>query len=91
MKTKKAFANQRSLNPESFKTWAKEIGLDVNKFENDLKNNDAKYEEMIKADKEVGMKNAKVRGTPSIFVNGWELRQRSIDGVKQLIKEKKML
>ena len=89
--SEKMYANQRALKPENFSKWAGEIGLDVAKFEADLKNNDAKYEEQIKADMKVGQSQARVRGTPSLFVNGWELRQRSVQGVKDLIKEKKMM
>jgi protein-disulfide isomerase len=89
--SEKLYANQRALKPENFSKWAEEIGLDVKKFETDLKNNDAKYEESIKADMKLGQTAAQVRGTPSLFVNGWQLRQRSVDGVKALIKDKKML
>ncbi|MDP2340571.1 MAG: DsbA family protein [Deltaproteobacteria bacterium] len=86
----KMYANQRALTAENFSVWAKEIDINVGKFEKALKDNDAKYEDVIKAESEMGAKEAKVRGTPSLFVNGWELRQRSVDGVKQLIKEKKL-
>lgn len=89
--SEKLYANQRDLTDENFKKWAGEIGLDVNKFEADYKNNDAKYQAIIDRDMKLGTSEARVRGTPSIFVNGWELRQRSVDGVKQLIKEKKLL
>lgn len=87
----KLLSDQRNLTPANFSKWAGEIGLNVAKFEADLKANDARYEEMIKADMNVGTTIANVRGTPSLFVNGWELRQRSVDGVKALIKEKNML
>lgn len=87
----KMLANQRALGDENFSKWAEEIGLDVKKFEQDLKNNDAKYEKQISEDMKQGTTVAKVRGTPSLFVNGWELRQRSVDGVKSLIKEKDMM
>lgn len=86
----KLYSAQKELTPENFSKWAGEIGVDVKKFEKALKDNDAKYEEVIKNDSELGAKEAKVRGTPSIFVNGWELRQRSVDGVKALIKEKNL-
>lgn len=86
----KMYANQRALTAENFVTWAKEIGLDAGKFEKALKDNDAKYDAQITKETELGQKEAKVRGTPSIFVNGWELRQRSVDGVKQLIKDKNL-
>jgi protein-disulfide isomerase len=87
---KKLYGGQRELTAENFSKWAGEVGVDVKKFEKALKDNDAKYEEVVKADTEMGQKEAKVRGTPSMFVNGWELRQRSVDGVKQLIKEKNL-
>ncbi len=89
--SEKMYANQRALTSENFSKWAGEIGLDVAKFEADLKANDGKYEEQIKEDMKVGQSNARVRGTPSLFVNGWELRQRSVQGVKDLIKEKKLM
>ncbi|MDA0712586.1 MAG: thioredoxin domain-containing protein [bacterium] len=87
----KLYENQQDLTAENFNKWAKEIGLNVTKFQADLKANDAKYDDMIKADVELGIKEAKVRGTPSIFVGGWELKERSVDGVKELIKDKKLL
>lgn len=89
--SEKLYANQRDLTDDNFKKWAGEIGLDVKKFEADYKNNDAKYQAIIDRDMKLGTTEARVRGTPSIFVNGWELRQRSVDGVKEIIKEKKLL
>ena len=86
----KLYANQKDLAPEAYTKWAQELGLNMKKFEADLKNNDSKYEETIKNDTNLGSTEAKVRGTPSIFVNGWELRQRSVDGVKAIIKEKNL-
>ncbi len=88
--SEKLYANQKALKAENFKKWAGEIGLNVAKFEADLKNNDKKYEEQIAADMKLGQTKAKVRGTPSIFVGGWQLKQRSVDGVKQMIKDKKL-
>jgi protein-disulfide isomerase len=86
----KLYKGGKELTAENFTKWATETGVDAKKFEKALKDNDAKYEEIIKRDSELGAKEAKVRGTPAIFVNGWELRQRSVDGVKALIKEKKL-
>jgi len=39
----------------------------------------------------LGQSAAKVRGTPSLFVNGWQLKQRSVAGIKALAKQKKLL
>lgn len=87
----KVFANQQNLSDDNYKKWAKEIGLNVPKFEKDLKSNDGKYEEAIKADMDLGTNTAQVRGTPSIFVGGWELRERSVQGIKNLLKEKNLI
>jgi protein-disulfide isomerase len=88
--SKKMFENQRDLSPDNYTKWAVELGIDKTKFENALKNDDAKFEQIIKDESDQGSNMAKVRGTPSLFVNGWELRTRSVDGVKQLIKEKNL-
>ena len=87
----KVFGNQQNLTADNFKKWAKEIGLNVPKFEKSLKDNDGKYEEVIKADIDLGTNTAQVRGTPSIFVGGWELRERSVQGIKNLLKEKNLI
>lgn len=89
--TAKLYDNQQSLSPENYSKWAKELGLNTAKFENDLKNNDAKYEDVIKNDSELGTKEASVRGTPTILVGGWELQERSVDGIKNLLKDKKLV
>jgi protein-disulfide isomerase len=99
--TKKLYTGQRELTDENYKKWAKEtkckdnsgkvVALDVAKFEKDYKNNDEKYEKMIKEDMDLGMNKASVRGTPSFFLNGWKLSQRSVEAVKQMIEEKGML
>jgi protein-disulfide isomerase len=71
--SEKLYANQRALTAENFSVWAKEIGLDVARFEKDLKANDSKYEAAINEDIKLGQNTAKVRGILSIFVGGWEL------------------
>jgi len=75
------FKNQRALQPEKLKEYAQEIGLDVAKFEQDM-NSDA-----VKKQVEADMAEARklgVRGTPTIFVNGKLLRNRSIEGIKEI-------
>lgn len=81
----KIFANQRDLTAENFKKWAGEIkGLNLAKWEKALKDEDAKFEKMIQDDIDLGVNGAKVRGTPSIYVGGWELQERSLAGIKKL-------
>ena len=86
----KVYSDQQNLTEENFKKWAKELGLNEVKFAEVLKNNDGKYDTFIQADIDLGTNQAQVRGTPSIYVNGWELRERSVQGIKNLIKEKNL-
>jgi protein-disulfide isomerase len=84
------FANQRDLNEDALPRFAQEAGVDLAKLQHALRTKDGDYEERIRQDTKLGMEKAHVRGTPSIYVGGWELRTRSIDGIKDLIAEKKL-
>jgi protein-disulfide isomerase len=78
----KLFANQRELTPDNFKKWAEEIKLDVARFEKDMASPDVQQQ----IDKEMQeAKAADVTGTPTIFVNGKRLQQRSMEGFKAAI------
>lgn len=61
------FENQRSLSDDSFLTYAREIGLDINKFKEDFASDEvlAKIEEDLRSGRKAG-----VEGTPSFFING---------------------
>lgn len=87
----KIFANQNDMNEKNYEKWAKEIGLDVAKFNKDRKDNDQKYNAMIDADIKLGAENAKLEGTPWILVGGW-LLDGDINAatVKKMIEEKKL-
>ena len=78
----KIFANQRALQPENLKTYAQEIGLDMAKFEKDLASPEVQQQisEDMKAARE-----AEVRGTPSLFINGKRVVNRSVPGLKEMI------
>jgi protein-disulfide isomerase len=101
--TKVLFSKQKELGAditqEEFKKWASEVkceqngkvaNLDIAKFANDLSKNDQKYEKIIQAEMDLGANKVGVRGTPTYYVSGWKLSQRSVDGVKQLIKDKNL-
>lgn len=97
--TKTLYTNQRDLSDENYKKWASELKVDRNgqkvalnaeKFWSDYTKNDEKYEKIIKEDMDVGMSKAQVRGTPSFFLNGWKVGQRSVEAVKALIQEKNL-
>jgi protein-disulfide isomerase len=61
------FDNQQKLGQDFYLAKAKEIGLNVDKFQADMK--DPEIDKAIKADQEVGTKNG-VQGTPGFFLNG---------------------
>lgn len=96
--TKKLYTGQRELTEDNFKKWAKEVrckqksgnveALNAEKFWTDYTSKDATYEKMIKDDMDLGMNKASVRGTPSFFLNGWKLGQRSVEALKQMVDEK---
>ena len=61
------FENQRGLSNEALFRMAKQIGLDVEQFSNDIQK-DA-LSDKVEADFESGIRSG-VNGTPSFFVNG---------------------
>jgi len=81
----KLFANQRELSDAKVETIAQEIGLNVEQFDKDLK--DPAIASLIDRDINNG-RQANVQGTPTIFVSGKLLNQRSLQGFQQAIEEK---
>ncbi len=67
----KLFSNQRALSQENLESYAKELGLDMNKFKKALESN--KYESTIKEQQALA-NGLGARGTPSFFINGRNLR-----------------
>ncbi len=63
----KIFANQQGLSPDRYAQFAKEIGLDVAKFEAARKS--GRGTTRIKEDQAIAQRNG-VDGTPTLFVNG---------------------
>lgn len=67
-----------------FSEWAKELGLDVAKFEAAMK--DPALDAVIQKDLRDGA-DAQVTGTPATYVNGRKVLNRTLDGYKQMIDE----
>ena len=65
------FANQRSLNADFYKAKAEELGLDMAKFEKDMKS--AEIDQQIKDDEAIAKKHG-ITGTPGFIVNGVMVR-----------------
>jgi len=76
------FRNQRDLSPEMLTQLAESLQLDVMQFEKDMESPEVLAQ--ISREQQEG-KSADVVGTPTIFVNGKRLMNRSLDGFKQMI------
>ena len=63
----KLFANFRKLSRDNIFLWAKESGLDMEKFKVDLQS--GKYRPVVEKDVKDGFE-AGVQGTPTFFING---------------------
>ena len=84
----KAFTNQHDLTEESLRRFADEVGVDGWQAHGFVQRKGlSAYAQELSADATVATV-ANVRGTPSLYVNGWQLSMRSVAGVKALIKEK---
>lgn len=85
----KAFANQSLLESADYAAWAGEIGLDAAAFAKKLVALNDTSEAIIAADTKLA-ESAAVRGTPTLFVGGWEVERRTADSIDAIIKQKKL-
>jgi len=74
--------NSRALGPEKFKELAQKLSLDLPRFERDM--NSPEIQQQIDEEMQQA-RAADVTGTPTLFVNGKRLMNRSFDGFKQMI------
>lgn len=77
------FENHHSLSPQKIEQLAEQAGLDMERFAADR--NDAKLRQQLNADMREGQQIG-VRGTPTIFINGRQLPQRSRAAFDQMIR-----
>ena len=66
----KLFERQSELGPTLYPTLAKDLGLNVTKFDACVK--DRKYQQRVRDDEQAGLAVG-IQGTPGSFVNGMEL------------------
>ncbi len=66
--------------------YAKAAGLDVERFKSDMAAKKAEYEKAVTADYTEGQR-VQVRGTPTLYINGKKVRNRSVDGMSKYIDE----
>ncbi|MCO6439312.1 MAG: thioredoxin domain-containing protein [Phycisphaerae bacterium] len=81
----KLFGNQRALEDENLKSYAQDIGLDMNKFNECY--NSKEYQSEIEKDMSRG-RELGVTGTPAFFINGRFLSgAQPFDAFKAIINE----
>ena len=78
------FKDHNRLNEQKVKEIAQQLNLDMEKFEKDRK--DPRIRAMINRDLVEG-NQAGVRGTPTVFINGRLLRNRTMAGFQELIEK----
>lgn len=76
------FANYRALNEELLQKLATEVGLNMDKFNQDRK--DSAFPKQLNEDRQLG-RVAGVRGVPSLFINGVAVKDRSLEGMSAMI------
>jgi protein-disulfide isomerase len=79
------FANQRKLKTADLEGYAKQLGLNMTRFQGDMA--DARFDDRIKADQALGARFG-ARGTPNFFINGRNLRgAQPFPSFKRIIDE----
>lgn len=78
------FKNFNRLSDKKIQEFASELSLNEEEFQKDMKA--PKILAIISQDIQDG-KRAGVRGTPTIFINGRLLRQRSLEGFRVIIEK----
>ncbi len=76
------FEKYNKLTEAMFKEFAGELGLDMGKFTADYESN--KYDKQIQQDINLG-RSVGVSGTPTLFMNGKRMKNRSFNDFKTAI------
>ena len=76
------FANYNQLNDEKIRALAASVGLDMERFDKDIQ--DPALQQEIAADMQLGTSSG-VRGTPAVYINGVQLKDRSLAGFRKAI------
>ena len=78
----------RELKPDQAELvkYAEEAGLDVERFKADLEGKKAEYDKKVSADYAEGQR-VEVRGTPTLYLNGKKVRNRSAAAMAKVVDE----
>jgi thiol-disulfide isomerase/thioredoxin len=77
------FKNHKQLNEQKIRDIAVVLGLDMEQFQKDLR--DPQVQAIINQDRSEAA-GVGVRSTPTVFINGKKLRDRTLKGFKSLIE-----
>ena len=80
----KLFANQEALQPDKLKEYAAQVGLNVARFEKDMAS--PEVQKQIEEESRVADQSG-VTGTPTLFINGKRVQNRSLESLKGMIEE----
>ena len=80
----KILEDNSNLSPELFEQFAKDLGLDVERFRKDITEKDAQWEQIIQDDMTLGG-DVEVRGTPTFYLDSRKTRARDFNSMKQEI------
>jgi protein-disulfide isomerase len=80
----KLFANQSALQPDKLKEYAGQIGLNIPRFEKDMASSEV--QKQIDEESRVADQSG-VTGTPTLFVNGRRVQNRSLESLKSMIED----
>jgi len=80
----KLFANQKNLNQAKTNEIATEVGLDLQKFQRDFMSPESRKK---LSDDMQQARDAGVRGTPTLFINGRRVNERSVESIQKMIDE----
>ena len=78
------FKNNRELSFDKLKEYAGQVGLDVARWEKDF--NSPEVQQQIDKEQADG-RAADVQGTPTFFIAGKRVSNRSVEGFKQMIDD----
>jgi protein-disulfide isomerase len=78
------FQNFTKINDEAIRGWAKDVGLNLTQYDAAIQS--GKYEPAVQKDIADGAA-VKVLGTPTLFINGKRVHDRTFEGFKKAIQE----
>ncbi len=82
--TREMLNNFRTLSEASLQEHARTVGLDLEKFEQDRKDN--AFQRQLQLDRRLA-REVGVRGVPQLFINGRGVTNRSLAGMSQMIEQ----